>query len=841
MNIPAPKIAVLGFLLHLTLLACPSHAAPGDVDLSFDSGSGIDGPVSTVAVQADGKIIIGGSFRTVNGLVRIRIARLNADGSGDAGFHPDRNVTGSLDPAFNPFNDAAAVQSVVLQPDGKIVVAGNFTALNGTDRTPIVRLNTDGSRDGSFDSAIGTHNNSGGIIGSIRAITLQPDGRILIVGLFYTPRDATNKVVARLNADGSLDSSFTPGTAAYLTNSATVRAVAVQPDGKVLIGGYLTAVNGTAREGIARLNANGSVDTSFNPDPGTITRRAVYSIVVQPDGKVFFGGYSSLVSNNKVDNVVRLNANGNLDNTFSSGAPPSGGLNSVALQPDGKLLISSGGPAGVARLHANGSLDNSFNPGTGADGQFYGGDLVTLQSDGKVIVAGHFGSFNGAVRIRMTRLNADGSLDSSFNPGAGVSSGVNSATVYALAAQSDGKVLIAGYFDSVNGTSRNRITRLNANGSLDSSFDPGTGIADGNVRSLAVQPDGKVVIGGDFTVINGTARNYIARLNSNGTLDSTFNPGFGPDNVVFAVALQSDGKVLIGGWFTTINGTLRNKIARLNSDGSLDTTFGTGTGGSGNVYAIAVQPDGKVIRGGDYIARLKTTGSLDATFDPGTGVDNSVEAVVLQPDGKLLIGGYFNTVNGTVRNGFARLDADGALDAGFSPVTITGGNIQNGTSVNSISLQFDGKVLIGGSFDTVNNTGRNGIARFHADGSLDSTFNPIPGVTGGGLIVYCTAIQPDGKLLIGGDFTMVNDAARWSVARLMGDSVLPTLDIVGSNAAVIVSWPVTGLNFQLQETTDVSLSNSWSPVAQPAVTNAGQISVTVPTTVERKFFRLKLQ
>ena len=104
MNISALKILTASLLLNLAIIVLPSHAAPEDLDLSFDSGSGIDGPVSTVVVQADGKIIIGGSFRTVNGLVRPRIARLNADGSGDAGFHPDRDIAGSLDPAFNPFN-----------------------------------------------------------------------------------------------------------------------------------------------------------------------------------------------------------------------------------------------------------------------------------------------------------------------------------------------------------------------------------------------------------------------------------------------------------------------------------------------------------------------------------------------------------------------------------------------------------------------------------------------------------------------------------------------------------------------------------------------------------------
>jgi hypothetical protein len=148
-------------------------------------------------------------------------------------------------------------------------------------------------------------------------------------------------------------------------------------------------------------------------------------------------------------------------------------------------------------------------------------------------------------------------------------------------------------------------------------------------------------------------------------------------------------------------------------------------------------------------------------------------------------------------------------------------------------------VLIGGSFTSINGTNRNGIARLNINGSLDSSFNPGTGADG---LVRSILLQPDGKVLIGGNFTAVNGEARPYVARLYGDAVvLPSVNIARSNAFVIVSWPMTSLNFQLQETTDLLLPNSWSPVAQAAVTNFGQISVSVPTTVGRKFFRLKSQ
>ena len=269
-----------------------------------------------------------------------------------------------------------------------------------------------------------------------------------------------------------------------------------------------------------------------------------------------------------------------------------------------------------------------------------------------------------------------------------------------------------------------------------------------------------------------------------------------------ALALQPDGKLIVGGSFGAVNGTNRNGIARLNANGSLDGSFQNGMSG--------------VINDGGYSGR--------------------VEAVTVQPDGKVLIGGYFTTVNGTARTGFARLDADGALDAGFSPVTIAGGNVDNTTSVNSITLQVDGRVFLGGSFSTVNNTARNNIARLNADGSLDVSFNAGTGVIGP--IVYATAIHSDGRLLVGGSFAIVDDAARWCVARLLGDILAPSLDIALSNGFAILTWPESAAAWRLQESPDLTVPNSWISVTQPAVTSGGQISVTVPIATPWKFFRL---
>ncbi|MCS6823177.1 MAG: T9SS type A sorting domain-containing protein [Cytophagaceae bacterium] len=297
------------------------------------------------------------------------------------------------------------------------------------------------------------------------------------------------------------------------------------------------------------------------------------------------------------DGVPDLTFNpSDIGNGYGDGA--NGVIYALALQSDGKVLIggdftSYNGTARnrIARLNADGSLDPTFTPGTGANNYI---SAISLQSDGKILIGGNFTSYNGTGRNRIARLNADGSLDPTFTPGTGANGEVHS-----ISLQSDGKILIGGHFTSYNGTARNYIARLNANGSLDPTFTPGTG-ANGEVRSISLQSDGKVLIGGWFTSYNGTGRNFIARLNADGSLDATFNPGTGANSGIYAIALQSDGKVLIGGNFTSYNDTGRNRIARLNANGSLDPTFNPGTGANNTIYAIALQSDGKVLIGGTF-------------------------------------------------------------------------------------------------------------------------------------------------------------------------------------------------------------------------------------------------
>jgi uncharacterized delta-60 repeat protein len=398
---------------------------------------------------------------------------------------------------------------------------------------------------------------------------------------------------------------------------------------------------------------------------------------VLPDGVTF-----STVTGEFSTTGLAGSSTGALDTPFGNGlAGAANSLVDLAVHSDGKIVIGGyftavNGVARtrIARLNTDGTLDTSFgNAGVNTTVQTLG-----IQSDGKVVIGGGFTSVNGAARGRIARLNVDGTIDTTFGNGL---AGADAALID-LAVQPDGKVVIGGDFTAVNGVARTRIARLNADGSLDTSFGNGLVGADAMVQTLAVQSDGKIVIGGIFTNVNGVARTRIARLNGDGTLDTSFGNGLaGANNRIEAIVFQPDGKIVIGGDFTTVNGTSRGRFARLNGDGTLDTSFGNGlAAANGSVQALTLQPDGKIVVAGGFttvngtargnIARLNTDGTLDGSFGNGLAGASYGEALAHQPDGKIVIGGTFTTVNGVPRGRIARLDNATAPFAS-TPITVT--------------------------------------------------------------------------------------------------------------------------------------------------------------------------
>ena len=338
--------------------------------------------------------------------------------------------------------------------------------------------------------------------GTIRAVVVQSDGHILIGGDFTTvapnggPAVARNQI-ARLNPDGTLDAAFNPNA-----NGGVVYAIALQADGKILVGGVFSNIGGQPRSNLARLDgATGAAD-SFDPNPNL----DVLSIAVQTNGFILVGG----------------------DFNQSNGTPTIGGQTRN----------------NIARLDPNTGLADSFNPNANSTV-----DAIVAQADGNILVGGAFSGANsigGQTRNHIARLNFTTGLADSFDPNA-------NGNVYAIALQADGKILAGGNFfgtNSIGGQPRNYIARLDAVTGAADSFNPN---ANGQVNAIAVQPDGKILAGGNFAGTNsigGQARGRIARLDPTTGLADSFDPtASGP---VLVIAVQPDGKILASGQFTTV-------------------------------------------------------------------------------------------------------------------------------------------------------------------------------------------------------------------------------------------------------------------------------------------------
>jgi uncharacterized delta-60 repeat protein len=721
-------------------------------DGSFGDGTGLSISLSCSVIQPDGKILIGGanshpSF-AYNGILQYGISRINTDGSLDGSFN--------IGTGFNSWTEAIALQS-----DGKIIVAGQFTACNGINRNKIIRLNIDGSVDTTFNPGLGFP------LGNyISSIALQTDGKIIVAGRFTSYNGVARSRIVRINPDGSLDPTFIIGTGFTGLSNSGVFSIKLQPDGKIVAVGNFSGYNGTARYGIARLNSNGSLDATFNPGSGF--NGEVWDLDIQPDGKIIAVGVFSSYNGSSCSRISRINTNGSIDATFNIGSGFNADIGrTVKMQSDGKIVVGGSFYSYngtncyyLTRINSDGTIDTVFNTSSGTA---IGSDVYNLnfQDDGKIIVIGNGSSYNSIVTGHMIRLNVDGSLDATFNMGTGFDTYVETAFV-----QPDGKLLFGGGFTTYYETLQNRITRLNPDASLDPTFNSGSGFND-YVRKICLQDDGKIVVGGGFTTFNGVARMKIARLNPDGSLDLTFNPGSGFNNEVSAICIQGDGKIIVGGGFTTFNGLSHYNIVRLNVDGSLDTTFNSNS--NYGIKSISIQSDGKIIVGGNLtyyngstvykIIRLNMDGSLDQSFNPGSGSTNgSIYSTMVQQDGKIIVGGNFTTFNGLSRNRIVRLNTNGSLDATFNVGTGFDGDVR------TISIDEDGKIIVGGNFTTFNGLSRNRIVRLNMNGSLDAIFNVGTGFDDE---VFSTVIQEDEKIIVAGRFNDYDGIPRNRIARLL--------------------------------------------------------------------------
>lgn len=755
-------------LLTLVLATAQQHGytASSDLDPSFDPGSTINQPVNAVIVQPDGKVLAGGSFSTVHGAMSGCLARFDPDGTNDSTFLLGMNLAGNM------YYSTPAINRLALQDDGKILIGGSFISTNGVACTNIARLNPDGSVDTSFVAQIAAPDDYDLWGGSVNSIILTGDGRMLVAGGFTAVNGVSCTSIVRLNSNGTLDPTFNVVLGAGFAQPA-VNTAALQGDGKILIAGNFNQVNGVPENYLARLNANGSLDDTFTGPMGSNDGGTIQTIICQTNGQILIGGVFSTVSGAAHNGIARLNADGSTDTNFQANA---GWVYSLTMQPDGKILAGGEYSNGqmIIRFNSNGSQDGSFLAPAAATSSAKINSVV-LQNDGKIMLGGGFQS----VRNNLARLNPDGSVDATFCNGP---TGPNMA-VGLLAVQPDQKIVIGGGFTSIDGVLQGQVARLNADGSLDNSFTQGLpGIS--GLTCLALQNDGKVLIAGYVY-----SEYLVARLNPDGSLDTSFRSSGGANSQIYCLSLQGDGKVLVGGAFTSYNGTPCNYLVRLNTNGSPDTSFLQGlTGPNGTVFCTSLQPDGKILIGGyftsvngatqNYVARLNPDGSLDGSFFNGlTGPNNLVGGLTIQSDGRILIGGRFTSVNGLAATNVARLFPNGSLDNSFScsglPAQFLNFNYA------SFALQRDGKIVLLERRFPLGPPPRN-LFRLNTDGSLDNTFVGVNSSLDGG--VRSLAIQADGKLLLCGNFSTVNQTPRSYVARLMGEYAPPAITALPSSA-----------------------------------------------------------
>jgi uncharacterized delta-60 repeat protein len=874
--------------------------ADGTLDGAFNPDPTFAGGVARVmglAVQADGKILAVGNFEGVPGLISPYLVRLNADGTPDAGFNqkglgetlmmalqPDGkilvgvgagvgrlNADGTWDAGFSGPSGDSDVGCLALQADGKILVGGYFTAFGGQTRPCLARLNVDGTLDVQF--APGLSPSYGYYVSSV---AVQADGKIVAGGLFSSVGGQPRNCIVRLNADGSLDSGFNVGS------DADVQSLTLQANGEILVGGLFASLGGQPRSFFGRLNATTNASQSLGVDGSAITWlrggsspevwRATFDLSTNASQWTSLGEGSRIAGGWELTNVYvpsgsALRARGFLDGGFQDGsacfaeayfgAPafisvPAGLTNNAGTTASFNLVVGGSGPLGyqwfkdgspladganiagaatpsltlsnvlgrdagtysLVVSNVSGTLtsppvmlavvdpvilvqpaNQDIEPGQGVtlavtaagtaplayewfrDGLTLAGatgpslTLTNVQGSDAgnywVVATSQYGSTTSSVALLTVNL---ATLDSSFNP-------ESDGPVFALALQADGKILVGGSFANLSGQPRSSLARLGADGSLDGSFNPGT---DGDVLSIVAQIDGSTLVGGGFSHLAGQPRAGIGRLNADGSLDFVFAPVAGAYNYsvgysVASLAAQADGSILVGGVFGSLSGQGADCLGLVDAYGTPEAALQVGGWGPGNgsfshIDALAVQADGKILAGGLYVSswsgatvngllRLNPDGSLDTGFSPV--VDGPVNALAVQPDGAILAGGSFTTLDGQSCPGMGRLNADGTVDSEF----ITGVSGSN-ASVSSLVLQTDGKILVGGSFSALGGQSRANIGRLNADGTVDSLFNP--GAGGSNASVYSLALQADGSILVSGSFATLGPAgsARGNLGRL---------------------------------------------------------------------------
>lgn len=731
----------------------------GNIDPAFNALGGGNSVIYKVVQQNDGKILVGGSFFNFNGLPKNNLIRLNNNGSIDTSFN-----NGFLGP--NNY-----VSNIVIQTDGKILVTGNFTMYNGVPVQKFIRINTDGSIDTSFQLPQIISNNNNAIWG----LEIQANGGILLGARCISSTNDTTGIISRLFPTGQLDISFA-------NNVFSPWKIKELLNGKILIG--------TLGGGIKKLNANGTVDTTFvtnNQFPIVFYNR-VSDFVINSKNEIILTGFAFDSTFNNDITYSRLDSNGTvIQNSIKKNYLNSFMGRSIILTHNDGVLIGSTSnyyndtfTSTLVSVDSTGNLHSWFNSNNGFNGIVYAS--YTL-SDDKLLIGGEFSSYNGIKTGCLVRLLPDGALDTTFN------SSINNFLINSISVHNDGKIIVSGRFNINNQFSY--IAQLNSDGSLDSNFILGVGF-DEPVNKVYATPNGKILACGSFDEYNNIPVSPMVRLNANGSLDNTFalkHSGLNATGIVSSFDFQSNGKIIAGGRFGFSNNYPSfQSLLRFFPDGTYDPSFSGATQISpfhpaySQVNKVVVQSDDKIVVAGDFTSysnnptagmiRLDTNGVVDSTysFNPGFSSnisDFSVNDLYKYPNDVIVAVGEFTHYNNNPVSRIVKISTNGTIDNGFNP------NLGANKTINTVTAQSSGKLVIGGNFNFYDNAIRNGIARVNAlPVSIEENFSTFQNFT-----VYPNPSY-DGKFFIKTDINSVYDV---DVFDIYGKFILSKSNVISNS------------------------------------------------------------
>ncbi len=735
------------------------------------------------------------------------------DGTRDAGqlgalirLHDD----GTVDDTFSIGPVLTDVWAVAFQSDGRILaggLAGNETEQTGFPLYRVFRFNTDGSLDTTFQSPV--------FRGIPRFIHVLGNDTMLVVPSNGNSGNGGIAILARLTANGALDGTFSQPDLAggFIFAPPAVDAVT----GDIYIGGVFSSVNGQARPAVARLNADGTLDTDFVPAGFTLNGFSpqVRGIGLQTQGanagKVIVAGGEILVPGSADPSanrpLIRLDANGALDTTFSLTTQVAAGMNPrprllEVLVDDTIVIVGSA----VARFGADGvQLASETYARPSFSQEFF---WMEAFDNGSVIVAPQLGSMaNGQYASSLVKFTPAGAVDDTFTA-PDFTRRVYPSEFYTYA---DGRFLVWGNFDTANGQARPGLARFNNGGGLDTSFANPPISSPAYVTSAAVANDGRILATVFDPVSFGSS---VLKLNSNGTVDGSFalDPDLGEDLGGIDAHLYGDGSVLLAGLNAQRLADDSVLLERLDPNGAIDDLFdASGLTVPGAVYrnpndtidtmtighfdVLAEDSQGRLVvrtSVGPYtprpsslgatLLRLNPDGSLDAgftapliawptstgfpiIFNSATGFQEQVEATysgspfqgaVVQPDGRILVYGLFTEIDGQSRAGIARLNSNGSLDLTFDPGTGAAFTAvpDRIAQVTGVHLGAGNRIWVAGYFDSFNGQAASGLIQLDANGApitgFEASVDVVP-YTGGNMTVQ--DLEWDDRVLVGGTYT----------------------------------------------------------------------------------------